>query len=715
MDGPVTLTLDANVALIGIDNPPVNALGLAVREGLLDALTRAEADPSVAAIVIIGRGRTFPAGADIREFAAPPVDPSLPDVVDRVEACAKPVIAALSGTVLGGGCELALGSHYRIAVAGTLVGLPEVLLGILPGAGGTQRLPRVIGAGPALDMMLTGKPVTVERARAMGLVDRIVGGDLEAEAIEFAREMIGKGPRRTGNRGQGLADREAYIAALEQVRGELKTSARGLCSPFHIVDCVEKALSTDLAEGLAFERTRFLDCKATPQSKALIHAFFAERAAAKAPGAGRAQPRALQTLGVVGGGTMGAGIAIAGLDAGLEVLMVERDARSIARGRASVEKLCDRQIAKGRMTEDQKRGVLGRFATSTEIADLGRADLVIEAVFEDLEVKKAVFAQLDAVAKSGAILATNTSYLNVDLIAAATKRPQDVLGLHFFSPANVMKLLEIVVTDQVADDVVATGFALAKRLGKIPVRAGNADGFIGNRIFAKTRNVVAHMVEDGASPYAIDRAIFDFGYPMGPHAVFDLAGLDIGWANRKKDAPTRPPGERYVEIADRICERGWFGRKTGRGFYRYDTGNSRGAEDPDVLAIIEAERAHKGITARTFSDAEIVTRFTAAMVNEACEVLREGVALKPSDIDIVLMHGYGYPRYRGGPMHYADALGLDRILADIRSFEAEDRVFWRPSLLLVDLVESGGSLGDLNRRAAARARTDAGSGRPETM
>ena len=696
MDGPVTLTLNANVALIGIDNPPVNALSLAVREGLQGALTRAEADAGIAAIVIIGRGRTFPAGADIREFAAPPVDPSLPDVVDRVEACAKPVIAALSGNVLGGGLELALGSHYRIALAGTQVGLPEVRLGILPGAGGTQRLPRIIGAGPALEMILTGKPLTVEKARVMGLVDRISGANLEAEAIEFAKEMIGTGPRRTSERTEGLADRDAYLAALEMARQELKTTARGLFSPFRIVDCVEQALIAEFAEGLAFERARFLDCKATPQAKALIHAFFAERAAAKVPEAGRAQPRPLTKLGVIGGGTMGAGIAIAGLDAGFEVLMVERNARSIARGRASLENIWDRQIAKGRMTEDQKRGVLDRFATSTDIADLGQADLVIEAVFEDLEVKKAVFAQLDAVAKPGAIMATNTSYLNIEAIAAATKRPQDVLGLHFFSPANVMKLLEIVVTDGVADEVVATGFALAKRMRKIPVRAGNADGFIGNRIFAKTRNVVAHMVDDGASPYAVDRAMFDFGYRMGPHAVFDLAGLDIGWANRKKDAPTRPAHQRYVEIADRICERGWFGRKTGRGFYRYDTGNRRGSEDPDVLVIIEAERAAKGIAPREITDEEVVARFMAAMVNEACEVLREGVVLRPSDIDVVLLHGYGFPRYRGGPMHYADTLGLDRVLADIRSFGAEDEDFWKPSPLLVDLVDNGGSFGDLN-------------------
>ena len=699
MTEPVTLTQNGNVAIISIDNPPVNALGIAVRQGIVANLEAAEADDAVQAIVITGKGRTFPAGADIREFGKPPQEPHLPGICTRIEDSPKLVVAAIHGTALGGGLEVALGCHYRIADPKAKVGLPEVALGILPGAGGTQRLPRITGAGPALEMMTSGAPIKADKALALGVLDRIAEGDLVEAAVAFAGELLsdGKGPRKTADRTDGLADSAANAAAIEATQNVLAKKARGLFAPFRIVECVEAALTTPIAEGLEIERSKFMECMNTPQREGLIHAFFAERQSAKVPEAARAEPRKLDSLGVVGGGTMGAGITVAALDAGLPVTMVERDADSIARGQANVEKVYDRLVGKGRMSEDQKAAVMARYTATTNYADLAEVDMVIEAVFEEIEVKKAVFAELDKVVKQGAVLASNTSYLDIDKIAAATNRPSDVIGLHFFSPANIMKLLEIVIPSNVADDVVATGFALAKRMRKVPVRAGNCDGFIGNRILSVYGAAASYIMEDGASPYEIDEAILDFGYPMGIYAVFDLAGNDIGWANRKAAAPTRDPNKRYVEVADRICEQGWFGQKTGRGFYIYENGSRTGTPDPEVLKILDQERAKKGITPRNFSKEEIKRRYFAAMINEGAKVLEEGIALKPSDIDVTLLYGYGFPRYRGGPMKYADMYGLDKVLADLREFEAEDAMFWKPAQLLVDLVAKGENFDSLNK------------------
>ena len=651
MTQPVTLSTAGSIAVIEINNPPVNALSQAVRQGLLDAVVQADADAAVTAIVILGAGRSFPAGADIKEFGQPMQDPHLPDVIDRIESCSKPVVAALHGTALGGGFEIALGSHYRIAVPSARVGLPEIHLGLIPGAGGTQRLPRLCGAAMALDIMFKGTPISAQDALAAGLIDRLAEGDLRQAALIYA--------------------------------AELQTPRRSITQPF--------------ADGRLFERDCFFECLASEQSKGMIHAFFAQRASAKVPEASRAEPRPLNRLGVVGGGTMGAGITVAALNSGLPVTMIERDHDSLARGRANVEQVYDRLIAKGRMSEAQKSDIMARYQGSTQFADLSEVDMVIEAVFERLDVKRAVFEQLDKVLKPDAVLASNTSYIDIDEISSVTNRRKHVLGLHFFSPANIMKLLEIVVPQSAADDVVATGFALAKILGKIPVRAGNSPGFIGNRILGKYGDCAAHMMEDGATPYEIDAAIVEFGYPMGLHAMYDLAGLDIGWDNRKAAQGKRNPAERYVEIADRICERGWFGQKTGRGFYLYPDGARIGAPDPEILALIEAERAKKSITARRFTAEEIMARYLAAMVNEACEVLREGVALKPSDIDVTFVHGYGFPRYRGGPMKFADSYGLARMLDDIRRYGQHDPIFWQASPLLVELVASGQTFNDLNK------------------
>ncbi|MFL9859139.1 3-hydroxyacyl-CoA dehydrogenase NAD-binding domain-containing protein [Paraburkholderia madseniana] len=697
----VTRELRGKVLLVTIDHAPVNALSADVRRGLLAAIEAADADKAVEAVLIVGAGRNFIAGADIREFGKPPVPPSLPDVCNRIEACAKPVVAAIHGAALGGGLEVALAAHYRLAVNGAKLGLPEVQLGLLPGAGGTQRTPRLIGAQAALDLILSGRHAGAKEALALGLIDRLGSSDdILAEGLAYAQELLAAhAPVRRTRDAAALSDRAASLAAVAAARAETAKKSRGLFSPLKIVDAVEAAIEQPFEEGLRLERKLFLECIDSPQRAGLIHAFFAEREVLKAPETRDAKPRTLNKIGVVGGGTMGAGIAVAVLDAGLPVTMIERDDASLARGRAHIEKVYDGMIAKGRMSAEKKTDVMTRWQGSTSYDALADADLVIEAVFEDLSVKKAVFAELDRVCKAGAVLATNTSYLDIDAIAASISRPADVIGLHFFSPANIMKLLEVVVPKQVSADVVATAFELAKKLRKTPVRAGVCDGFIGNRVLAVYRNAADAMMEDGASPYQIDAAVRAFGFPMGPFQVVDLAGGDIGWAARKRRAATRNPNARYVQIADRLCERGWFGQKTGRGFYLYPEGSRSGAPDPEVEAIIDAERERAGITPRTFTDEEIVRRYMAAMINEGANVVHEGIALRPLDVDVTFLYGYGFPRYRGGPMKYADTVCLATVLADIREFAKEDPLFWRASPLLVELVERGADFASLNQSA----------------
>jgi len=699
--GPVARAMHGDILVVTIDNPPVNALGVDVRRGLTAAIDAAGADAAVKAVLIVGSGKTFIGGADIREFGKPPMTPFLPDVCNGIEACSKPVVAVIHGAALGGGLEIALAAHYRLALPGAKLGLPEVALGLLPGAGGTQRTPRLIGAAAALDMMLSGRHVGAAEAAKLGLVDRVVdGADPLAAGLAYAQELVQGGApvRRTRDAAQ-LADTAAQRAAIDSARAETAKKSRGLFSPLKIVDAVQGALELPFDEGQALERKLFLECLDSPQRAGLVHAFFAERETARAPETRVAKPRPIESIGIIGGGTMGAGIAVAVLDAGLPVTMIERDDEALARGRKHVEKVYDGLIAKGRITPEAKNATMARFNGSTSYDALAQADLVIEAVFEDMAVKHAVFAELDRVCKPGAVLATNTSYLDVDEIAAAISRPQNVVGLHFFSPANIMKLLEIVVPAKVSDDVVATAFDLAKKLRKVPVRAGVCDGFIGNRILAVYGQAAHAMMEDGASPYQIDKALRDFGYPMGPFQVSDLAGGDIGWATRKRRAPTRDPRARYVQIADRLCERGWFGQKTGRGYYLYPDGARVGTPDPEVEAIIDAERARAEKSPRSFSDAEIVRRYLAAMINEGANVVHQRIALRPLDVDVTFVHGYGFPRYRGGPMHYADTVGLPTILADIREFAKEDPLFWQPSPLLVELVDKGASFASLNQSA----------------
>ena len=696
----VTTALHGDVLVVTIDNPPVNALGAAVRQGLLAAMQQAQADAAVAAVLLVGAGKAFIAGADIREFGKPPVPPALPEVCRAIEGSDKPVVAVLHGAALGGGLEVALSAHYRLALPAATVGLPEVNLGLLPGSGGTQRAPRLMGVQAATSLMLSGQHLKAQAALQAGLVDKLVeGADAQAEGLAYVRELLtAKAPvRRT--RDLAIAEPQAALAWLEEQKAETAKKARGLFSPLKIIECVQAAVQLPFDEGLARERALFIECLDSPQRAGLIHAFFAEREVAKVPEAQAAQPRPVASVAVIGGGTMGAGIAVAALDAGLPVTMIERDAESIARGRANVEKVYNGLVAKGRMTEAAKAAVMARYTGSTNYADIAQVDLVIEAVFEDIEVKKAVFRELDRVCKPGAVLATNTSYLDIDAIAAATSRPQDVIGLHFFSPANIMKLLEIVVPAKVAADVVATAFELAKKLKKVPVRAGVCDGFIGNRILAVYKQAADYLMEDGASPYEIDAAVRGFGFAMGPFQVTDLAGGDIGWATRKRRAATRDPKARYVEIADRICERGWFGQKTGRGFYLYPEGARVGQPDPEVLAIVDAERAKKGITPRSFSADDIMRRYMAAMVNEGAKVVAEGIALRPLDVDVTFVAGYGFPRHRGGPMKWADMTGLDKVLADIQAFAKEDPLFWKPAPLLEQLVAEGRNFDSLNKAA----------------
>ncbi|MBP5857528.1 enoyl-CoA hydratase/isomerase family protein [Marivibrio halodurans] len=688
---PISIEMVDDIALVAIDNPPVNASSQAVREGLKAAFERLAADPAVKAIALYAKGRTFIAGADIKEFGKPPRDPSLPEVCATIEGTEKPVIAVLHGTALGGGLEIALAAHARIALPGTKIGLPEVNLGILPGAGGTQRAPRLAGIRAALDMITSGRHVPAGEAKDLGLLDRIEEGEPRDIALAMAKKALaGSLPtRRTSELSVTPDD-----AAVEEMAETLKRTQPRLFSPHKCVEAVA-ASTRPFAEGVKRERALFLECMESPQRAGLIHAFFAERAVARIPEKG-AEPRAIASTGVIGAGTMGAGIATALLLAGLPVTLVERDQEALDRGRATIEGNLAAAVERGKLSEEKRAAILaGALTPTTDMEALSTADLVIEAAFEDMAVKREIFTTLDRVAKPGAMLATNTSYLDIDEIAAVTGRPADVIGLHFFSPAHIMRLLEVVVAQRTAAEVVATGFALAKKLRKVAVRAGVCDGFIGNRILAHYRKAADYLVMDGAMPEEVDRALTGFGMAMGPFAVSDMAGLDIGWAARKRQAPTRPADERYVPIADRICEQGWFGRKTGRGYYLHPEGG-KPTPNTDVAEIIRDERGKAGISPRTFTEEEIVARFTTAMIAEATRVLEDGIALRPIDIDAVLLFGYGFPRFRGGPMHHADTVGAAELVRRIESYAGEDAHFWRVPDLLRRMAEEGHRFADMN-------------------
>ncbi|KPQ07879.1 MAG: 3-hydroxyacyl-CoA dehydrogenase [Rhodobacteraceae bacterium HLUCCA12] len=694
MTDSVSFETQGDIAVIRIDHPPVNAASHAVRAGLVAAFDRFAKGPEKVA-VLYGAGRTFVAGADISEFGKTPKEPSLPDVVNHIEAQEKPVVCVIHGTALGGGLEIALGCHYRVMLRGARLGLPEVLLGILPGAGGTQRLPRLTGLMPAIEIITSARQVPAQEALELNIVDALSDAEPLTAGLNFATELLVTGPkvRRVGELPAPKVDQDA----VDALRAKLAKTHRGQIAQVTALDAAVRGAALPFAEGLAEERRLFMELFNSPQRAALVHAFFGERKVAQLPELKGVQPRATAQVGVIGGGTMGGGIAVACLLNKLSVTLIERDQTAADKARAGIEKMLADSVKRGKLSPEKRDALLNDALTiATDYAALGQYDVIIEAVFESMDVKKEVFAALDRVAKPGAVLATNTSYLDVNEIAAVTSRPEDVLGLHFFSPAHVMKLLEIVQADKTAPEVLATGFALAKALKKVAVRAGVCDGFIGNRILKTYRAAADHMVLDGASPFQIDRALVDFGMAMGPYAVADLAGIDIGYMTRQRLLPTKDPRDRWGDWADKLYELGRLGRKTGRGYYIYDDESPRGRPDPEIDAMIAEERARRGITPREFTDDQIVERYMAAMINESAKVVGEGIAKRPLDVDMVLLFGYGFPRWRGGPLHYADQIGLDKVLATIKAAAQEDPYFWQPAPLLEELVAKGRSFSSLN-------------------
>ena len=687
------------IALIEVSNPPVNAISAAVRIGLLETIEELSLDEKILAIVITAPERTFLAGADIKEFGKKIDAPILGNICDKIESLNKIVVASLHGTPLGGGLEVAMSAHYRIAAPNTKVGLPEVLLGILPGAGGTQRLPRLCGVSMALDMMLTGKHVPAKKALDAGIIDVIAKNNNTIDnGIEYAKKLIKDGfkPRPTSQMEDKISDTQDISNSLIKIKETASKKYKNLFSPHAIIKSVEEGLKLNFPESISNERKLFEECIQSPQRQGLIHSFFAERANTKVPELKDGKPIELKKIGIIGGGTMGTGISMAAMNARLDVIMIEQNDKAIEKAKTKINATYDRNVKLNRINNEQKLEIMSMFSATTDFNELKDRDLIIEAVFENMDIKKEVFSKLNQICRKNCILATNTSYLNVNEIATVVDDPSRVIGLHFFSPANIMKLLEIVVAEKTSTDTVATAFDLAKKMRKVPVRSGVCDGFIGNRILSKYLVSTYHMVEDGASPFHVDKVIRDFGCAMGIFQVIDLAGGDIGWATRKRKAPFRHKDDRYVEIPDRVCERGWFGQKTSKGYYLYGENVDFLTPNPEIEVICEQERKRAGITPKKFDDKEILDKYIAAMVYEGTKILSEQIALKPSDIDVVFTNGYGFPKWRGGPMKYADMIGLDKILKNILKYSEEDPRFWSPPKLLEDLVKQNKNFDSLN-------------------
>jgi 3-hydroxyacyl-CoA dehydrogenase len=687
----VSVEYVGDVALICIDNPPVNAGSAAMRQGLQKAVQDVNAEGKAKAIGLYCAGRTFVAGADISEFGKPPQMPMMPDLYNEVEASDVPLVAAIHGTALGGGLELAMACHARVAVPTARVGLPEILLGILPGAGGTQRGPRLAGIPATLDLALSGRQASAKEALAAGIIDRIVEGEPRDLALAAAQKVVaGTLPtRRTCD-----IETKADDAALDSTLAMVTKKHPGLIAPVKVIEAV-RASTLPFAEGIKAERAAFMDCIGTEQSQGMIHAFFGERAVGNIPER-KETPRDIKSLGVIGGGTMGSGISTSALMAGLPVTLIEVSQEGLDRGVATITGNLEGAVKRGKMSEAKRDAALANLTASTDMNALADVDLVIEAVFEKMEIKKEIFGKLDTICKEGAILASNTSYLDINEIAAMTSRPQDVLGLHFFSPAHIMRLLEVVVGEKTDPAVVATGFALAKRMKKVGVRAGVCDGFIGNRILGHYLKVASYLVLDGAHPDQVDSALEGFGFAMGPHRVGDLAGLDIGYMTRKRLEATRPAEERYGgAIADRLSENGWNGRKTAKGYYVYEGRDT--LTNPDLNGIIDEVRSEAGITPKTFTDEDIVDRYMTAMISEAARVLEDGIALRPVDVDVVFLMGYGFPRHRGGPLHYADTIGAKKLVARIEAYASEDAHYWKVPALLQKMADEGGSFDKMNK------------------
>ena len=700
----VTTTSRDGIAVITFDNPPVNGMGLAVRRGIADAIAAANADDAIAGTVITGGGKVFSGGADIKEFNTPRAEqaPNLHDVIAAVEASPKPVCIAINGTALGGGMELSLGANYRVAHAKAEVGLPEVKIGILPGAGGTQRLPRVVGLETALNMIVSGASVPAANLARTALFDAVVDGDVVDAAVDLLKQKIaGGGPHpRVRDRKVEHDDAEAFIA---WARMGVAAASKDFPAPLRCVDAVAASLKPFDA-GMAVEREGFTVLLNSPESKALRHAFFGERAAGKIDDIGaEIPPRAIDKVGVIGAGTMGGGISMNFLNAGIPVVLVETTQEALDRGVATIRRNYEASAKKGKLTDAQVEQRMALVTPSLSYDALADADLVIEAVYEDYAVKQSVFEKIDAVAKPGAILATNTSTLDVDRIAAFTKRPQDVLGLHFFSPANVMRLLEVVRGARTAKDVMATAMAMAKRIRKTAVVSGVCDGFIGNRMIEQYSRQAGFLLEEGALPQQVDRAMEAFGFAMGPFRMGDLAGNDIGWAIRKRRY-LEQPGMVYPKNGDLLCEMGRYGQKTGKGWYDYVPGDRTPHPSAEVEAMIVAQSRELGLERRAISDKEIVERLVYALTNEGARLLEEGIAARASDIDIVYLSGYGFPVWRGGPMFHAEQVGLYNVLASMRGYARGHRgECWEPAPLLVELADAGLSFNDF----AARKRTAA--------
>jgi 3-hydroxyacyl-CoA dehydrogenase len=707
MNELVQLTIDNGVAVITINNPPVNALSPGVPEGISEALDQIASDAGVKATVLIGGGRTFIAGADIKEFgkmtSGKPRGAGLLPLLLKIEDCAKPLIVAIHGTAFGGGMELAMAGHYRVALATAQFGQPEVKLGLIPGAAGTQRLPRLAGVAKAVEMCVSGNPINAEEALKLDIIDRIIEGDLLAGALTFAREVAGKPALKTRERNEKLGNAAENAGIFAAAREAAAKKQRGLLAPARAIDAVEAATKMPFEEGCKTEQKLFIECLFSEQSKSLIHVFFSEREVAKIPDIPKqTSVIPIRSAAVVGAGTMGGGIAMVLANAGIPVLLKEADQAALDRGLTTIRANYANSVKRGRFSEQTAEERLKRITPTLAYDAFSNVDLVIEAVFEGMALKKEVFRELDRVCKPGAILASNTSTLSVDEIASATARPESVIGTHFFSPANVMRLLEIVRGKASSKEVVATCMQLSKTLGKVGVLVGNCRGFVGNRMFGPYRREAQFLIEEGAGVEAVDRALSDFGMAMGPLATGDLAGLDVGWRIRKEYRHLETPGIRQPFVEDHLCELGRYGQKTVAGWYKYDE-QRRASPDPAVGELIRKWVEEAGIVQRKISADEITDRCLYALVNEGARILEEGIALRASDIDIIYIYGYGFPAHRGGPMWYADTVGLKHVYERITEFQRQHGEIWQPAPLLQQLAEQGRTFAEFGREQGATA------------
>ncbi len=685
-----TLTIQEGIGIISINNPPVNALGIAVRKGIADGIDQAVKDNQVKAIIIICEGRTFCAGADIREFGQPPIDPNLPEVLEVLDASPKPTLAAIHGTAFGGGLETALSCHFRVGVSTAQFGLPEVKLGLLPGAGGTQRLPRVVGPEKALKMIAIGNPIGAAEALEVGLIDELIEGDLKDGALNFMKKVLDENRplKKVSENNEQVEAAKGNSEVFDSFRKTIARKARGFEAPENCIKAVEAAVNLPFNEGLQRERELFKELMQGHQSAAQRYAFFAERQVAKIPDIPKDTPQLdIKKVGVIGGGTMGGGIAMNFVNAGFPVTLIETKQEFLDRGLSTIKKNYDITASKGKMSSEDIDKRMSLITGSLSLDDLADVDLVIEAVFENMDLKKEIFTKLDGICKQDAILATNTSYLDVNEIAAVTKRPESVIGLHFFSPANVMRLLEVVRGEKTSKSVLATSMAIGKKIKKVAVVVGVCFGFAGNRMFTKRTQESNQAVLEGASLEQVDKVIYNFGFPMGPFVLRDLIGMDVGWN------PKATSGSTIQEI---MCEAGRLGQKSGKGFYKYEAGNRAPVPDPEAAQMISDFAAKKGYQNREVSDDEIEKRAIYVLINEGAKILEEGIAVRPSDLDIIWINGYGWPIYLGGPMFYADLIGLDKVLATLKEFESRFGEDWKPAALIEKLVGEGKGFKDLN-------------------